>query len=97
MLCTVVSWVVCIERNARSIEEGGGFVLGKSVFLDFWVSVSTEFRDTLLFIVYADLKVICGIFFAVMLVLLVNLSLVGYDNSSSWWTMRPLFGKDVFI
>lgn len=69
----------------------------ESVFLDFWVSVSTEFRDTLLFIVYADLKVICGIFFAVMFVLLVNLSLVGYDNFSSCWTMRPLFGKDVFI
>lgn len=49
-------------------------------WISFWVSVSTEFRDTLLFIVDADSKVICGIFFAVMLVLLVNLSLVGYDN-----------------
>ena len=36
-----VSWVVCIERNARSIEEGGGgFVLGKSVFLDFLLGIS---------------------------------------------------------
>lgn len=32
-----------------------------------------------------------------MLVLLVNLSLVGYDNFSSCWTMHPQFGKDVFI